>query len=80
MYFSKEAGIVNGVVAALGGLGGFFPPLMLSQLYHLTGHYAIGYMALSQVAMVCLMIVIGMLYQEKFKNHTVLVTENNSLS
>ncbi len=78
MYFSKEAGIVNGVVAALGGLGGFFPPLMLSQLYHLTGHYAIGYMALSQVAMACLIIVIGMLYQEKYKNHVELVKEKNS--
>lgn len=79
MYFSKEAGIVNGVVAALGGLGGFFPPLLLSQLYHLTGHYAIGYMALSQVALACLIIVIGMLYQEKYKNDTELVKENNSL-
>ena len=69
LYFSKEAGIVNGVVAALGGLGGFFPPLMLSLLYKLTGHYAIGYMALSQVASVCLIIVFVMFNQEKLKDH-----------
>ena len=25
MYFSEQAGIVNGLVSALGGLGGFFP-------------------------------------------------------
>ena len=30
MYFSKQAGIVNGIVSAMGGLGGFFPPLILS--------------------------------------------------
>jgi NNP family nitrate/nitrite transporter-like MFS transporter len=25
MYFSKQVGIVNGIVSAMGGLGGFFP-------------------------------------------------------
>lgn len=65
MYFSKQAGIVNGLVAAMGGLGGFFPPLLLSFLFILTGHYAIGYMALSQVAMASLIIVIWMFYQDK---------------
>lgn len=65
MYFSKQAGIVNGLVAAMGGLGGFFPPLLLSFLFNLTGHYAIGYMALSQVALASLIIVIWMFYQDK---------------
>ena len=65
MYFSKQAGIVNGLVAAMGGLGGFFPPLILSFLFNLTGHYAIGYMALSQVALASLIIVIWMFYQDK---------------
>ncbi|WP_458412857.1 MFS transporter [Schinkia sp. CFF1] len=65
MYFSKQGGIVNGLVAAMGGLGGFFPPLLLTFLFNLTGHYAIGYMALSQVAMACLIIVIWMFYQDK---------------
>ncbi|PLR97646.1 nitrate/nitrite transporter [Bacillus sp. T33-2] len=65
LYFSKQAGIVNGIVAAMGGLGGFFPPLMLSVLFNLTGHYAIGFMALSEVALASLIIVIWMFYQEK---------------
>lgn len=65
LYFTKQAGIVNGIVSAMGGLGGFFPPLVLSYLYEMTGHYAIGYMALSQVASVSLIIVIGLFYQEK---------------
>lgn len=65
LYFTKQAGIVNGIVSAMGGLGGFFPPLVLSYLFELTGHYAIGYMALSQVASASLIIVIWMFYQEK---------------
>ena len=74
MYFSKQAGIVNGIVSAMGGLGGFFPPLILSFLFNLTGHYAIGYMALSQVALASLIIVVGMFYQEK------LILANNIIS
>ncbi|MCM3662998.1 MFS transporter [Mesobacillus subterraneus] len=65
LYFSKQAGIVNGIVSAMGGLGGFFPPLMLAFLFNLTGHYAIGFMALSQVALASLIIVIWMYYQDK---------------
>lgn len=65
MYFSKQAGIVNGIVSTMGGLGGFFPPIILSFLFNLTGHYAIGYMALSEVALACLIIVVGMFYQER---------------
>lgn len=65
MYFSKQAGVVNGLVAALGGLGGFFPPLILTVLFQLTGHYAIGFMALSEVALACLIITVWMYSQEK---------------
>ncbi|ENQ3108512.1 MFS transporter, NNP family, nitrate/nitrite transporter [Bacillus sp. 491mf] len=65
MYFSKQAGIVNGLVSALGGLGGFFPPLILTLLFQLTGHYAIGFMALSEVALACLVITVWMYSQEK---------------
>ncbi|SET02428.1 MFS transporter, NNP family, nitrate/nitrite transporter [Oceanobacillus limi] len=65
MYFQKQAGIANGIVAAMGGLGGFFPPLILTSLYSLTGHYAIGFMALSQIALASLVIVIWMYYHDK---------------
>lgn len=65
LYFSKQAGIVNGIVSAMGGLGGFFPPLMLAFLFNLTGHYAIGFMALSQVALASLILVFWMYYQDK---------------
>ncbi|ATD31416.1 nitrate/nitrite transporter [Macrococcoides bohemicum] len=29
-YYSKQAGIVNGIVSMMGGLGGFFPPLVIA--------------------------------------------------
>ncbi|MFG6119670.1 nitrate/nitrite transporter [Thalassobacillus sp. B23F22_16] len=66
-YFSKQAGVVNGVVSAIGGLGGFFPPLVLSAVYGLTGHYAIGFMALSQFALASLIIVIWMYFTDKLQ-------------
>lgn len=64
-YFSKQAGIVNGIVSAMGGLGGFFPPLILTMLHNLTGHYAIGFMALSEVALASLVLVVWMYQEEK---------------
>jgi len=64
-YFSKQAGVVNGLVSAMGGLGGFFPPLILATLYNITGHYAIGFMALSEVALASLILVIWMYFKDK---------------
>ena len=65
MYFIKQAGIANGIISAMGGLGGFFPPLLLTFLFKLTGHYAIGFMALSQVALASLILIVWMFYNEK---------------
>lgn len=65
MYFSNQAGIVNGIVAMMGGLGGFFPPLILTTLFNFTGHYAIGFMALSQFSLASLILVFWMYHQDK---------------
>ncbi|WP_040226204.1 nitrate/nitrite transporter [Bhargavaea cecembensis] len=64
-YFSKQAGIANGFVSMMGGLGGFFPPLMLSAIYSVTGQYSIGFMLLSQVALASLVLVVWMYYQDR---------------
>ena len=55
-YFPGQAGIVTGLVGAAGGLGGFFPPLLMGVVYDTTSSYAIGYMLLSEFALVCLII------------------------
>lgn len=67
LYFSKQAGIANGLISALGGLGGFFPPLLLTLLFAITGHYAIGFMALAMVAMCSLLLVLYLYWQDRVK-------------
>ena len=64
-YFNKQAGIANGIVSMMGGLGGFFPPLLLSVIFSITGSYAIGFMAFSQVALVSLVLVLWLYYMDK---------------
>src|SRR5699024_944359 len=65
LYFPDQLGIVNGIVSMMGGLGGFFPPIMLSVLFSWTGHYAIGFMLLSQVALASLILVVWMYKQDQ---------------
>lgn len=65
MFFSKQAGVVNGIVSAMGGLGGFFPPLILTILFNWTGHYAIGFMSLSEFSLASLVLVVWLFYQDK---------------
>lgn len=64
-YFNKQAGIANGIVSMMGGLGGFFPPLLLSIIYSITKSYSIGFMAFSQVALVSLVLVIWLYYMDR---------------
>jgi MFS transporter, NNP family, nitrate/nitrite transporter len=55
-YFPRETGTVTGLVGAAGGLGGFFPPLLMGAVRDATGSYAIGFMLLSEFALVCLIV------------------------
>jgi NNP family nitrate/nitrite transporter-like MFS transporter len=73
LYFSKQAGIVNGIVAAMGGLGGFFPPLILTILFNFTGHYAIGFMSLSEFSLSSFILVVWLYYQDKLDISTKIV-------
>jgi NNP family nitrate/nitrite transporter-like MFS transporter len=65
LYFSKQAGIVNGIVSAAGGIGGFFPPIVLTILFNITGHYAIGFMSLSEISLASMVFVVWLYYHEK---------------
>jgi NNP family nitrate/nitrite transporter-like MFS transporter len=55
-YFPKETGTVTGLVGAFGGLGGFFPPLVLGLIRDLTGGYAWGFVFLACFALLCLLV------------------------
>jgi len=53
-YFPRETGTVTGLVGAAGGLGGFFPPLVLGVIFQRTGSYSLGFVFLSLFALLCL--------------------------
>jgi NNP family nitrate/nitrite transporter-like MFS transporter len=53
-YFPRETGTVTGLVGASGGLGGFFPPLVLGVIHGLTGAYTLGFVFLALFGALCL--------------------------
>jgi MFS transporter, NNP family, nitrate/nitrite transporter len=53
-HFPRETGTVTGLVGAAGGLGGFFPPLVLGVIRNQTGSYTVGFVFLSGFALICL--------------------------
>jgi NNP family nitrate/nitrite transporter-like MFS transporter len=55
-WFPDRVGTVTGVVGAAGGLGGFFPPLVMGVVKSATGGYAIGFVLMSLVAVACLVV------------------------
>jgi NNP family nitrate/nitrite transporter-like MFS transporter len=53
-YFPRDTGTVTGLVGAMGGLGGFFPPLVLGVVKSQTGAYDLGFVLLSLFCLACL--------------------------
>jgi MFS transporter, NNP family, nitrate/nitrite transporter len=59
-WFPDRVGAVTGVVGAAGGLGGFFPPLVMGVVKSATGGYALGFVLMAVVALVCLGVLRGL--------------------
>lgn len=53
--FPTSTGTVTGIVGAAGGIGGFFPPILLGLIKDLTGNYSIGFVLLIIVTTVCIL-------------------------
>jgi NNP family nitrate/nitrite transporter-like MFS transporter len=53
-YFPQSVGAVTGLVGAMGGLGGFFPPLALGIIRQQTGSFLWGFVLLAVFALLCL--------------------------
>ncbi|MET8332470.1 MFS transporter [Streptosporangium canum] len=51
----SRVGTVTGLVGAAGGLGGYFPPLVMGVVYSATGAYVIGYVLLAATALAALL-------------------------
>jgi len=57
-YFPQSVGSVTGLVGAAGGLGGFFPPLLLGFVKQQTGNFLFGFVLLGVFALVCLVVLL----------------------
>jgi NNP family nitrate/nitrite transporter-like MFS transporter len=55
-YFPQSVGAVTGLVGAMGGLGGFFPPLALGIIRQQTGSFFWGFALLGVFALACLLV------------------------
>ena len=55
-YFPESVGAVTGLVGAMGGLGGFFPPLALGLIREQTGSFFWGFVLLAVFALACLLV------------------------
>ena len=54
--FPDRVGAVTGVVGAAGGLGGFFPPLVMAFVKSATGDYLLGFVLLALTAVAALVV------------------------
>ncbi|HEX6582389.1 MAG TPA: MFS transporter [Thermoleophilaceae bacterium] len=52
-FFPETKGAVTGIVGAAGGLGGFFPPLVMGVVKDATGEYVMGFVLLVAFAWLC---------------------------
>jgi NNP family nitrate/nitrite transporter-like MFS transporter len=57
-YFPQSVGAVTGLVGAAGGLGGFFPPLVLGVIRQATGTFTLGFVLLAGFAVVCFVLLL----------------------
>jgi NNP family nitrate/nitrite transporter-like MFS transporter len=59
--FPKRVGAVTGVVGAAGGLGGFFPPLVMAAVKTALGSYTLGFLLLAFTAVLRVAILVLMI-------------------
>lgn len=64
-YFGKEAGSANGIVSMMGGLGGFFPPLVIAYVTSITGTSHFSFILLAIFGAIALITMIHIVKREK---------------
>ncbi|MCG1067886.1 NarK/NasA family nitrate transporter [Staphylococcus epidermidis] len=64
-YFSKETGSANGIVSMMGGLGGFFPPLVITFVTSITGSSHLAFFFLAIFGVIALITMIHLNKKEK---------------
>lgn len=59
--FPENPGAATGIVGAVGGFGGFFPPVVMGLVKGWTGSFALGFLGLVAFCIICLAVVIDLL-------------------
>lgn len=67
LTFAKECGTANGIVSMMGGLGGFFPPLVITYVTSLTGSSHLAFILLAVFGILAF-ITMGHLYKKNTQN------------
>lgn len=65
LYFTTEAGVANGIVSMMGGLGGFFPPLVITAVTSLTGSSHLAFIFLSIFGVMALLTMFNLSKREQ---------------
>lgn len=59
--FPQATGAATGIVGAAGGLGGFFPPLVMGVVKDLTGEFVLGFAFLVAFAALCVLLTVKLI-------------------
>jgi NNP family nitrate/nitrite transporter-like MFS transporter len=73
-HYPRETGAMTGLVGAAGGLGAFFPPLVLGLIRSQTGSYTLGFILLSCFALICLATDYAIFLRREGREHETAVT------
>ena len=79
-YFPEEVGVVGGMVGVLGGLGGFFCPIIFGYLLEYTGLWTSCWMFMFFVSAVCLVWMHAVIQKMISREQPVLATKMEELS
>jgi NNP family nitrate/nitrite transporter-like MFS transporter len=63
--FPENPGAATGIVGAIGGLGGFFPPVVMGLVKSWTGSFALGFIGLLAFCIICFGIALSLLMQTR---------------
>lgn len=72
-YFPEEVGVVGGMVGVLGGLGGFFSPIIFGYLLDGTGLWTSSWMFMFLLSVVCLIWMHAVIQKMMREKHPVLM-------
>ncbi|HLR19282.1 MAG TPA: nitrate/nitrite transporter [Staphylococcus sp.] len=66
-YFTNESGAANGIVSMMGGLGGFFPPIVISYVTMITGTSHLAFILLALFGVLGLITMLHIAKKENLK-------------